>query len=57
MKAGKRNKHLTFLIVGTIPALAILLFAQRLWTPGVRGKLQIAKIQIKELEGALQLFR
>jgi general secretion pathway protein G len=56
MKTRKHSKALSFLIVGIIAVLAFLLSTPTLWTPGVHGKLQIAKIQIKELEGALQLF-
>ncbi|HYK91912.1 MAG TPA: type II secretion system major pseudopilin GspG [Acidobacteriota bacterium] len=57
MKIRRRSRVLSFLIVGIIAVLAFLLFTPKLWTPGLRGKSQIAKIQIKEMEGALQLFR
>ena len=57
MKTRKHSRVLTFVIVALIVLLAYLLFAPKVWTPGLRGKSQITKIQIKELEGALQLFR
>jgi general secretion pathway protein G len=55
MKTHKRSKALSFLVIGIIVVAGILTCppsAKRLQP----GKPQIAKIQIKELEGALQLF-
>ncbi len=57
MKSPKRHKAMSLLISVAIVLLAFLLSPPKLWTPGQRGKSQIAKIQIKELEGGLQLFR
>ena len=51
-----KRSTLSWMIGALIVILAFLLFAPKLWTPGQKGKLQLAKIQIKELEGALQLF-
>ncbi len=56
MKSDRRSRTLSFLIAVAIAVVAILLFAPKLWTPGVRGKSQVAEIHIKELGAALRLF-
>ncbi len=56
MKIRTHSRVVTLLIVGTIVLLALLLFTPKVWTPGTGGKPESAKMQIKELEGALQLF-
>ncbi len=58
MKARKRSRALSFLVIGIIAVTAILTCPPpRSVVRLQKGKPQIAKIQIKELEGALQLFR
>ena len=56
MQLQKRSRVLAYVVVGIIVLLALLLFAPKVWTPGLGGKSEIIKIQIKDLEGALQLF-
>jgi len=57
MRAPKRPVILAIVVVGITVILGLLLFPPKLTNHLSRGKSQIAKIQIKELEGALQLFR
>jgi len=57
MRAPKRSVILTLVVVGITAILGLLLFPPKLTNHLSPGKSQIAKIQIKELEGALQLFR
>ncbi len=58
MGTRKHSKASSFLIIGIIAVTAILTCPPpRTAVRLARGKPQIAKIQIKELEGALQLFR
>ncbi len=56
MRTPKRSVILTLVVVGIAALLELLWFPPKL-TNHTRGKHQIAKIQILELEGALQLFR
>lgn len=58
MKNTERSVTLVQVTMGFV-ALVVVMFLStpKLRNPGIRGKSQIAKIQIKELEGAIQLFR
>jgi general secretion pathway protein G len=57
MKAARRSATLAPVVIGVTAILAFLLFAPKLTNHGSRGKSQITKIQVKEFEVALQLFR
>jgi len=58
MKTARRSGTLAPVVIGLAAILAFLMFAPKLTNRGPRrGKSQIARIQIKGLEVALQLFR